>query len=114
MFKYERLFPIGPQPDGKFLWSYDPSDDMLAWTSRWAAEAYARELRVRLGIRTDPLDDVYVMNWGDDARWEARLIGRDNNYPVRQTPKFKGSERAWDAMQMIAQRRERERQWGRV
>lgn len=108
IYKYERLYPIGLDEQGLFVWSYDPSDDMPVWTSRWEAEAYARELRVRLGIRTDPLDDVFVINWGDDARYEVTIIGRDNGHPARQTPKFKGSERAWSAMTEISKRREEE------
>jgi hypothetical protein len=95
-YRYNRLYPTAQD-----AWAYDMSGDVLVWTSRAEAEQAAAELRVRLDYRYegDPENqpDVYVMNWGDDARYEASIIGRDGYARPRATPKFKGSEAAWAA-----------------
>lgn len=95
--RYNRLFCLDSD---KLAWSYDMYDDELMWTTRAEAEHYAMELRHRLLNRNPDGEqpDVYVMNWGDDSRYEAGVIGRDNGRAVRTQPKYKGSEAAWEAM----------------
>lgn len=92
-YRYNRLFTQGiGEP-----WSYDPWDKELFWTTRREAEAFAERMREHLAAAGGDQPTVYVMNWGDDARWEAQLIGRYGT-PTRSTPKFAGSREAWDAM----------------
>lgn len=51
------------------LLSYDLCGDVLFWTS--AAEARAAQKRL---ARQYPGEVVYVINWGDDSRWEKALL----------------------------------------
>ena len=96
-FRYNRLDPLGIGEG----WAYDLTiQGVKVWTSRREAEEYAERLRVHM--RDNLSDDetaptTYVMNLGDDARYEALIIGRDNGRPTRTTPRFKGSQEAWDA-----------------
>ena len=102
-FRYNRLYSRGLRNG----WAYDLTiNEVKVWTSRREAEAFAEQLRQRLeeeGQIKDPdpdfdgVPEVYVMNLGDDARYEALIIGRDNGRGTRGKPKFKGSQRAWDA-----------------
>lgn len=81
-------------------WSYEMWDSELLWTTRREAEAFAQQVREQWTERIGgEAGEVYVINWGDDARYEAWVLGgRDGGGRVRQTPKFKGSERAIEAM----------------
>lgn len=106
--RYNRLYQRGI---GNAM-AYDRDmEGVLVWTTRAEAEHYAEQLREWLAEPNPnrPLDvetpEVYVMNLGDDARLEASYIGRDSGAVVRETPKFKGSERAWEAY------REMSRKW---
>lgn len=114
-YRYNRLYPL---PSG--AWSYEvgigSGEKVWFYTTRVEAEAAAEELREGLrksydhasasgeipGPPTPP--EVYVINWGDDARYEASIIGRDSGARTRTTPKFKGSERAWAAMVEMSRR----------
>lgn len=99
-FRYNRVYTRGI---GKG-WGYDLTiPGVLCWTSRWEAEAFARRLRNHL-TTPDGTPKVYVMNLGDSARYEAQIIGHDNGREVRSTPKFKGSEQAWDACVEMSKR----------
>lgn len=95
--RYNRLFSRGI---GKG-WCYDIDIDGLMWTSRHEAEAFAEKLREHLAQSWTEADgeapEVFVMNWGDDTRYEATLLGRYGARP-RSIPKYKGSGRAWEAM----------------
>lgn len=104
MWRYNRLYPLN---DG--AWSYElmslgfaEQPRVLVWTTRQEAEAYAKGLRERLeekcAANKFETPEVFVMNLGDDARCESARIGRDDGRQVRSTPKFKGSQRAWDAL----------------
>lgn len=99
--RYNRLYPRGL--DGGMAYDLDMTGVMV-WTTRAEAEAFAAGWRERLAEADRAQDDkvkssehVYVMNLGDDARFEAGVIGR-YGVTVRTTPKFKGSESAWQAM----------------
>jgi hypothetical protein len=96
-YRHNRLFTQGiGEP-----WSYEMWDKELVWTSRREAEVFADQMRAYLAAHNQTDEDpppVYVMNWGDDARYEARLIGRDSGATCRIEPKFVGSRAAWDAM----------------
>lgn len=99
--RYNRLYTQGI---GKG-WCYDIDIKCLVWTSRHEAEAFAEKMREHLADQwakaekpiTEEVPEVFVMNWGDDARYEATLIGRYGSRP-RPIPKYKGSGRAWEAM----------------
>jgi hypothetical protein len=101
-FKYNRMYSRGIGNG----WGYDLTiSDVQVWTTRREAEEFAKELRADLAdwVALHPdsgheAPEVYVMNLGDEARYEALIIGRDNGRGTRRTPKFKGSQRAWDAM----------------
>jgi hypothetical protein len=97
--RYNRLYSRGIGNG----WGYDLTiSDVQVWTTRAEAEAFAATLRSYIeefsGGLPDPTPEVYVMNLGDDARYEAQIIGRDNGRATRSTPKFKGSLAAWKAM----------------
>lgn len=99
--KYNRLYPRGLE--GGMAYDLDMAG-VQVWTTRAEAEAFAERWRERLAEGDKMQDDglkssehVYVMNLGDDARFEANIIGR-YGVTVRTTPKFKGSEAAWQAM----------------
>lgn len=107
-FRYNRLYPLQPDPASAsasgLSWAYDlDMDGVRVWTSRWEAEAAAAELRERL-VRSGRSDEsepseAYVMNLGDDARWEALVLGgRPGGVTTRVQPKFKGSRAAWTAL----------------
>lgn len=98
--RYNRLYSLGLDNG----WSYEMWENELVWTSRWEAEEFAIRMRERLAddaahgaFDGGEVPEVYVINWGDDARYEAKIIGR-GRVTCRTTPKFKGSERAWVAM----------------
>lgn len=104
IYRYNRLFTTGiNQP-----WVYDVGDDVLFWTTRVEAEEFAERLRAVLKENHDnavasgdlppdsELSGVYVMNWGDDARYENLWCG--NHDRARRTPKFAGSIAAWVAL----------------
>lgn len=87
-----RLYPVHLK-----LWSYDMDGNCLVWTRRAEAEAF----RLKYNASRENVADapkMYVMNWGDDARFEACIIGRDTGAVTRRTPKFAGSREAWQAM----------------
>lgn len=111
-FKYNRLYPlINTDTDEQVGWSYElmmlgnPTRPIgvPVWTSRAEAEFYAQELRHRLlnDNPEGPVADIHVMNLGDDARYEAKIIGR-YGVTVRDTPKFTGSILAWRAMEEMS------------
>jgi hypothetical protein len=95
-FRYNRLYSTGiGEP-----WTYEllvGETSPPVWTSRREAEVFAEQLRQRLiaNSSTDSIPEVYVMNLGDDARYENLVIG--GHKQARTTPKFKGSKRAWGA-----------------
>lgn len=97
-FRFNRLYSTGIDQ----AWSYEMWENELVWTTRLEAEAYAKRLREWFDVsrqeNENPAPEVYVINWGDDARHEATLIGRDGGGRPRKTPKFKGSEKAWNVM----------------
>lgn len=106
-FRYNRLYPMIVKDTGVTNgWAYDHDMDhegraVPLWTSRAEAEHFASDLRAhlaRIENGAEMADNVYVMNLGDDARFEAQIIGRDNGTTVRDHPKYKGSEAAWKAM----------------
>jgi hypothetical protein len=97
-YRYNRLYSMGiGRP-----WAYDADGGDLFWTTRREAEAFADALRVYLSEANKTPDEppeVYVMNWGDDARLEALFLGgRPGGVASRTTPKFAGSRAAWDAV----------------
>lgn len=103
--KYNRLYPRGLE--GAMAYDLDMSG-VQVWTTRAEAEHFAQQWRERLAESQSMMDDgiecpVYVMNLGDDARYEKTVIGADYGHP-RTTPKYKGSEAAWQAMTEMAQR----------
>lgn len=108
-FRYNRLYPIGDPLKGRT--AYDLTiDGVLVWTSRTEAETYADKWRKVIddAERYEPFTEhekpeVYVMNLGDDARYEATQIGRWGT-PCRPTPKYKGSVRAWEAISEMRSR----------
>jgi hypothetical protein len=98
--RFNRLYPMGlSQP-----LSYDKfSDGVLMWTTRDEAESYAARWRKYLDdvarLDDDPdaeKTEVYVMNLGDDARFEDQVLGGYKR--ARTQPKFAGSRDAWQAM----------------
>lgn len=96
-FRYNRLYPL-IERDG---WAYDLDiPNVPVFLSRREAENYAESLTNHLARKSlrDDTPEVYVMNLGDSARYEAGWIGYDRRPWPRQKPKFKGSQRAWDAM----------------
>lgn len=101
-YRFNRLFFITPN-----CTSYEMFHDELMWTSREEAEEFARLMRINQmefyrewlleGNEPFALPDIYVINWGDDSRYEATIL--DLPYRrTRKTPKYKGSIRAWSAM----------------
>ena len=107
--RYNRLYPLINTETGEQQgWSYELMmlgnreypRGVPVWTTRAEAEAFAMTLRHRL-LRDNPDGEqapVYVMNLGDDARYEAKIIGRYSVTP-RTEPKFTGSILAWRAME---------------
>jgi hypothetical protein len=110
--RYNRLYPL-VNTEGEMVggWSYDLTvhsrdRQVPVFTTRAEAEHFAMTLRHAALVRDNAagVPDIYVMNLGDDARYEASIIGRDNGARTRTTPKFKGSESAWAAMDEMTQR----------
>lgn len=117
--RYNRLYPL-VNSDGEMVggWSYDLTvhsrdRQVPVFTTRVEAEHFAEEVRVSVAEWQmelvnkghEPKDvKVYVMNLGDDARYEASIIGRDNGARTRTTPKFTGSILAWQAMEEMTKR----------
>lgn len=101
-YRYSRLYPRTQESGGG--WSYElMMEGVLVWTTRTEAEAYAKHVRSELDdwfIAHPDIEEerfeVYVMNLGDDARWEDLALGGYKR--TRQSPKFKGSEVAWQAL----------------
>lgn len=86
--RFNRLYPRDPALGGG--WGYDLTiDGVLVFASRKEAEAFAADLRE--GVAPQP---VYVVNLGDDARWERWALGQTPDL----TPRFKGSEAGLAAM----------------
>lgn len=93
--KYNRIyFCERPNTSG-----YDIFDDTLFWTRRHEAEAFAEVKRIEYATEYPPGDriecpKVYVINWGDDTRFEHYVLSMRKNLDI----KFKGSEEAIKAM----------------
>lgn len=109
--RYNRLYPmVGEKPGviGGTAYDRDMATGGMTvpvWTTRAEAEFFAENWRDRMERlydtprgRDEEKPEVYVINLGDDARFEAQVIGLDNGRSVRDKPKFKGSEVAWQAM----------------
>lgn len=94
-FRYNRLYPAGYR-----RWAYDLDIyGVEVWTTRREAEKYAAELRELLAAEPFSPEgerpQVYVMNLGDDARYEDAHLGGYKR--ARREPKFAGSREAWKA-----------------
>lgn len=97
-YRYNRLYPCGEAFGSG--WAYDMDiPGVLVWTTRAEAERYAERLRQRIAKKNtgENRPEVYVMNMGDDARFEAAIFGRPGT-PTKASAKFAGSRRAWDAL----------------
>ena len=122
-FRYNRLYPlVRLDNDEMGGWSYEllmlggeRERGVPVFLNRVQAERFADDLRAHIKHKAgqghtalhgqdgeEP--QVYVMNLGDDARYEKTIIGPDGGTHPRTTPKFKGSEAAWQAMTEMTQR----------
>ncbi len=97
--KYNRVFPVSEE-----MGSYEMWEDELCWTTRTEAETYAETLRIEFATKVTSPDsllteppEVYVINWGDDSRYESYCLGTRPNMGL----KYKGSAAAVDAMQKM-------------
>lgn len=113
-FRYNRLYPMtkgNDKPDEVVNTCYDR--DMIhegltvpVFTTRREAETFAMNWRhqilnnheERKGTvwEREEIPPVDVINLGDDARYEAQIIGHDRG--TRDKPKFAGSVVAWQTM----------------
>lgn len=114
-FKHNRIYPmVADKPGIVGSTAYDRDIEaggsaVPVWTTRAEAEDFAEQWRNQIDAwmaepyvgappsvpREKPV--VYVMNLGDDARFEANIIGR-YGVTVRDKPKFAGSRDAWHAL----------------
>ena len=101
--RYNRLYPYRSHASAT---SYDLYDDELVATSRREAEEFAAKwsesLRTLYESRGFSAPEVFVMNMGDDARFEDLILGCKKR--ARTTPKYKGSERAWQTQIEMSRR----------
>lgn len=85
-----RCMPIYPfeTENGSEGWVYGIAEEVTFWTSRAEAEKAAKQARDK--------GHVYVLNWGDSARWgEEALTG------VPCKPRFVGSVEAIAALREV-------------
>jgi hypothetical protein len=84
--------------NGDRVLSYDMWDDELVWTSRAEAETFQAEQQARYDNEAttgrEPVI-VYLINWGDDARWERSIL--EERVGITEG-KFAGSKAALEAM----------------
>jgi hypothetical protein len=108
-FRFNRLYPlVGDKPGVIAGTAYDRDMshkglNVPVWTDRQGAEHFAAGWRDHLHYlydsakgRTEEKPEVYVINLGDDARFEDQVLGGYKR--ARSEPKFAGSRDAWDAM----------------